>query len=158
MTSVSAPANNEAVVKDTASEMACTAKTMDVIRDCSPTRPKLVKTSERHGRAVLDNFVALRRQGDLCDVVLNVGSSRIRAHKVILCASSPYFKAMFTNELAESKQTEITIKDIDENAMEILIDFCYSAKITIDEKIVQSLLPAACLLQVCSIRPKFIPF
>jgi kelch-like protein 20 len=125
-------------------------KTMDVIRDCSPTRPKLTKTSDRHAKSVLENFHALRRNGELCDVVLNVGACQIRAHKIILCASSPYFKAMFTNELAESKQAEITIKDIDENAMEILIDFCYTSKITIDEKIVQSLLPAACLLQVTS--------
>lgn len=42
---------------------------------------------------------------------------------------------MFTNELAESKQTEIVLKDVDETAMETLIDFCYTAKITIDEKI-----------------------
>lgn len=124
------------------------AKTMDVIRDCSPTRPKLVKTSDRHAKSVLENFTALRRQGELCDVVLVVGSTRINAHKIVLCASSPYFRAMFTNELAESRQAEITIKDVDENAMEILIDFCYSAKITIDEKSVQNLLPAACLLQV----------
>lgn len=123
-------------------------KTMDVIRDCSPTRPKLTKTSDRHPKLVLENFACLRRQNELCDVVLNVGNTKISAHKIILCASSPYFKAMFTNELAESKQTEVTIKDIDENAMEMLIDFCYSSKITIDEKIVQSLLPAACLLQV----------
>jgi kelch-like protein 20 len=55
---------------------------------------------------------------------------------------------MFTGELAESKQAEITIKDIDENAMEILIDFCYTSKITVDEKTVQTVLPAACHLQV----------
>lgn len=134
------------------------AKTMDVIRDCSPTRPKLVKSSDRHAKSVLENFAALRRQGELCDVVLLVGSTRINAHKIVLCASSAYFRAMFTNELAESKQTEITIKDIDENAMEILIDFCYSAKITIDEKSVQSLLPAACLLQVATDRNFMIPY
>ena len=51
-------------------------------------------------------------------------------------------------ELVESKQTEITIKDIDEQAMEMIIDFCYTSKITVDEKSVQTLLPAACLLHV----------
>lgn len=122
---------------------------MDVIRDCSPTRPKLTKISERHPKLVLEQINQLRRANDfLCDVVLNVGNSKIRAHKIILCASSPYFRAMFTNELAESKQTEITLRDIDENAMEILIEFCYTSKITVDEKTVQTVLPAACLLQV----------
>lgn len=122
---------------------------MDVIRDCSPTRPKLTKVSERHPKHVLEQINQLRQTNEfLYDVVLNVGNSKIKAHKIILCASSPYFKAMFTNELAESKQPEITLKDIDENAMEILIDFCYTSKITIDEKTVQTVLPAACLLQV----------
>lgn len=122
---------------------------MDVIRDCSPTRPKLTKTSDRHPKSVLEQINQLRRGNDfLCDVILNVGTSRIKAHKIILCASSPYFRAMFTNGLAESKQNEITLRDIDENAMEILIDFCYTSKITVDEKTVQTVLPAACLLQV----------
>ena len=122
---------------------------MDVIRDCSPTRPKLTKISDRHPKSVLEQINQLRRSNDFfCDIVLNVGTSRIKAHKIILCASSPYFRAMFTNELAESKQNEITLRDIDENAMEILIDFCYTSKITVDEKTVQTVLPAACLLQV----------
>merc|ERR1712110_1397876 len=53
----------------------------------------------------------------------------IFAHKVILAACSNYFRAMFTGELAESRQTEVTIREVDEAAMEILIDFCYTSHI-----------------------------
>ena len=49
---------------------------------------------------------------------------------------------MFTGELAESRQTEVTIRDIDEVAMELLIDFCYSSNIVVEEGNVQTLLPA----------------
>ena len=59
---------------------------------------------------------------------------------------------MFTGELAESRQTEVTIRDVDELAMEILIDFCYTAYIVVEESNVQTLLPAACLLQVRKIK------
>ena len=55
---------------------------------------------------------------------------------------------MFTGELAESRQTEIIIHDVDESAMELLIEFCYTSRIIVDEKNVQMLLPAACILQV----------
>jgi hypothetical protein len=55
---------------------------------------------------------------------------------------------MFTGELAESRQTEIIIHDVDETAMELLIDYCYTSRIVVDEKNVQMLLPAACILQV----------
>lgn len=63
-------------------------------------------------------------------------------YRVILSACSPYFRAMFTGELAESRQTEVTIRDIDELAMELLIDFCYTSHIVIEESNVQTLLPA----------------
>ena len=125
---------------------------MDVIRDCSPTRPKLAKTSERHAKLILDQMNYLRRTSELCDVYLLVGNTRIHAHKIVLSASSPYFRAMFTGELVESKQTEIVIRDIDEQAMEMIVDFCYTSKITVDEKSVQNLLPAACLLQVNNLK------
>jgi hypothetical protein len=49
---------------------------------------------------------------------------------------------MFTGELAESRQTEVTIRDIDEVAMELLIDFCYTSHIVVEEGNVQTLLPA----------------
>ncbi len=59
---------------------------------------------------------------------------------------------MFTGELAESRQTEVTIRDVEETAMEILIDFCYTAYIVVEESNVQTLLPAACLLQLQEIQ------
>jgi kelch-like protein 20 len=65
---------------------------------------------------------------------------------------------MFTGELAESRQTEITIRDIDEHAMGLLIEFCYTSKIVIDETNVQTLLPAACLLQLDEIQEKCCEF
>jgi kelch-like protein 20 len=63
---------------------------------------------------------------------------------------------MFTGELAESRQTEIIIHDIDECAMELLIDYCYTSRIVVDEKNVQMLLPAACILQVKIIGYEFL--
>jgi kelch-like protein 20 len=63
---------------------------------------------------------------------------------------------MFTGELAESRQTEIIIHDVDEYAMELLIEFCYTSRIIVDEKNVQMLLPAACILQVIIKRFSFL--
>lgn len=41
-----------------------------------------------------------------------------------------HFRAMFTGELAESRQTEVVIRDIDERAMELLIDFAYTSQVS----------------------------
>lgn len=113
---------------------------------------RLAHASDKHARATLQELAALRRHRELCDVVLNVGSRKIFAHRVILSACSPYFRAMFTGELAESRQTEVSIRDVDEAAMELLIDFCYTAQVLVEESNVQTLLPAACLLQLAEIQ------
>uniref|UniRef100_A0A8C6TT09 Kelch-like protein 20 n=1 Tax=Neogobius melanostomus TaxID=47308 RepID=A0A8C6TT09_9GOBI len=108
--------------------------------------------SDKHPRQTLEVINLLRKHRELCDVVLVVGAKKIYAHRVILSACSPYFRAMFTGELAESRQTEVVIRDIDERAMELLIDFAYTSQVTVEEGNVQTLLPAACLLQLAEIQ------
>ncbi len=73
---------------------------------------------------------------------------KINHQSLFNLARSPYFKAMFTGELAESRQTEIIIHDIDECTMELLIHYCYTSRIVVDERTVQILLPVVCVLQV----------
>ena len=67
---------------------------------------------------------------------------------------SSIVRAMFTGALSESSQTEVTIREVDETAMDILIDFCYTSSIVVGENNVQTLLPAACLLQLAEIQVK----
>ena len=50
------------------------------------------KTSEAAFVALED----LRRENQLCDVVIRVGESEFPAHRVVLAATSPYFRGMFT--------------------------------------------------------------
>ena len=80
-------------------------------------KPRMRHISDRHPKQLLDTLDALRRCQELCDVVIKAGSKTLFAHRVILAACSPYFRAMFTGEMAESRQMEITIQDVDESAM-----------------------------------------
>lgn len=59
---------------------------------------------------------------------------------------------MFTGELAERDQSEVTIQDVDADAVELLIDFAYTSHIVLEETNVQVVLPAACLLQMSEIQ------
>lgn len=70
-------------------------------RSQSPT--KMTYVSEKHPRGCLEAMNELRRQCELCDVVLTVGKRRIYAHRLVLAACSRYFNAMFTMGLVESK-------------------------------------------------------
>ncbi|XP_062964171.1 kelch-like protein 8 isoform X2 [Cynocephalus volans] len=86
--------------------------------------------------------------GELCDVTLKVGSKLISCHKLVLACVIPYFRAMFLSEMAEAKQTLIEIRDFDGDAVEDLVKFVYSSRLTLTVDNVQPLLYAACILQV----------
>ena len=73
---------------------------------------------------------------------------KIHAHKVVLAASCPYFETMFTGGLYETHQSEVTIKEVDEETMETLIDFCYTSSIEVDWSNVQPLIVTADILQM----------
>lgn len=57
-----------------------------------PSPARLSHTSDKHPKNTLTELNLLRRHRELCDVVLNVGSRKIFAHRVILSACSPYFR------------------------------------------------------------------
>lgn len=48
------------------------------------------------------------------------------AHKVVLASVSPYFHAMFNDDLAEKLQGEVTIQDIDATALQTLVEYSYT--------------------------------
>ncbi|KAJ8940663.1 hypothetical protein NQ318_017712 [Aromia moschata] len=84
----------------------------------------------------------------LTDVVLEVGTELFHAHRVVLAAASPYFKAMFTGGLKECDMQRVKLQGVSATAMARLIHFMYTGKIRVTENTVCQLLPAATMLQV----------
>lgn len=84
----------------------------------------------------------------LTDVVLEVGCDVFHAHRVVLAAASPYFKAMFTGGLKESEMNRVKLQGVSATAMSRLINFMYTGMIRVTENTVCQLLPAATMLQV----------
>lgn len=96
--------------------------------------------------------------GEFCDIVLIVGSAKIRAHRVVLASFSPYFRDLF--QQPTSKQcSEITLRNhLEEEAVCQLINFCYSSDITVDSKSADKILTAANFLQVKEVEKLCITF
>ncbi|GFO08395.1 histone-lysine N-methyltransferase SETMAR [Plakobranchus ocellatus] len=90
----------------------------------------------------------IRRQGQLCDVTLRVGDQKFSAHRIILAATIPYFHAMFTHDMVETKQAEITMESVEPSALEALINYAYTGRVVIDMSNVQSLLIVASFLNM----------
>lgn len=64
--------------------------------------------------------------------LLNDKQDKIYAHKILLIRVE-YFKAMFSNDMRESNQSEIIIQDIDKQTFLWLLEFIYTDEI--DDKI-----------------------
>lgn len=90
----------------------------------------------------------MRAHQMLTDVVLEVGKELFYAHKVVLAAASPYFKAMFTGGLKECDMDRIKLQGVSPTALARLIHFMYTGRIRVTENTVCQLLPAATMLQV----------
>uniref|UniRef100_A0A4W5NSA7 Kelch like family member 3 n=1 Tax=Hucho hucho TaxID=62062 RepID=A0A4W5NSA7_9TELE len=88
----------------------------------------------------------------LCDVLLVAGNVEVTAHKLVLASCSPYFCAMFTGDMSESKAQQVEIRDVDGQTLKKLVDYIYTAMIEVTEDNVQVLLPAASLLQLMDVR------
>ena len=79
----------------------------------------------------------------LSDVTLVVQEKEYYAHKVILSARSPIFKAMFSHKMRENRQNKVAITDIEPTHMEIILKYLYTDEIEDLHSLAQDLLPAA---------------
>ena len=104
-----------------------------------------------HPGKALDGMNSMRLSGLLCDVTLVADNTEIPAHKMVLAASSSYFYAMFTG-FTERDSTRVVLQGIDPEALHILVDYVYTSEVDVTEDNVQSLLPAANLLQLTDVR------
>uniref|UniRef100_A0A8C8J355 Kelch-like protein 3 n=1 Tax=Oncorhynchus tshawytscha TaxID=74940 RepID=A0A8C8J355_ONCTS len=105
-----------------------------------------------HMRKAFQLMNDLRSKKMLCDVLLVAGNIEVPAHKLVLASCSPYFCAMFTGDMSESKAQQVEIRDVDGQTLRKLVDYIYTAEIEVTENNVQVLLPAASLLQLMDVR------
>ncbi|VDM43106.1 unnamed protein product [Toxocara canis] len=127
--------------------------------------PSTLFENEALSANVLRNFATLRQEGRFCDVILIAGSRSkedvesegerecgIACHRGVLAAASPYFNAMFTPAMIESKQDRIYLQGIDSETLSALVDYMYTGRLLIDEHNVQNLLTTGSVLQLACVR------
>lgn len=124
------------------------ARSPPAYRHAILTRSHSEQLLQAHYEQLLQGLSLLRRHHELCDVVLRIGDVKIHAHKVVLASISPYFKAMFTGNLSEKETSEVEFQCIDEAALQAIVEYAYTGTILISQDKVESLLPAANLLQI----------
>lgn len=67
-----------------------------------------------------------------CDVILDVDGALFHVHRVILAASSDFFRGMFTCGMRESHQTYVALPFLLASELDILIRFSYSGTLPLN--------------------------
>ncbi|XP_055524636.1 kelch-like ECH-associated protein 1B isoform X2 [Wyeomyia smithii] len=101
-----------------------------------------------YAKEVLKMMFMMRSHHMLTDVTLQVEKETFYAHKIVLSAASPYFKAMFTGGLKECEMSQVRLKGVCPTAMGRILFFMYTGHIRVTEVTVCTLLPAATMFQV----------
>ncbi|XP_035687990.1 kelch-like protein 21 [Branchiostoma floridae] len=94
----------------------------------------------------------LQKDGAFQDVVLEVEGRRFPCHRLVLSAASPYFRAMFTSDMAESRQKTVVLQGLDAGMFWEILSYIYSGTLHVSLDKVQPLYQAADLLQLDYVR------
>ena len=91
-----------------------------------------------------------RNEGFFNDVTIGVGNQCFSANRMVLSCYSDYFQNKFRTKT--NYQESIKLNDVDEKSIKLIIDYIYSAIITIDKQNVVDLLKAAHLLKMNDVK------
>ncbi|GFW60802.1 TD and POZ domain-containing protein 5 [Trichonephila clavipes] len=78
-------------------------------------------------RILKENLKSFYKENLLCDTKLNTKTRSFPAHKNILSARSPVFKAMFTHDMKEKNSECVDIEDLDDETVQRLLLYIYTA-------------------------------
>ena len=100
-----------------------------------------------YGIDILKNLNDMRKKQLFTDTILCLGQEEFPCHKNLLSASSPYFHAMFTNDVRENRDIRVYFDDISPWTFKRIIDYVYTGKLEISTANAQEMLAAGCQFQ-----------
>ncbi|KAM4709767.1 zinc finger and BTB domain-containing protein 7A isoform 1-T2 [Discoglossus pictus] len=105
-----------------------------------------------HGSDVLCALNGQRQRGELCDVLLICQGQDFPAHRSVLAACSRYFRQLFTSGPAADRLTVYQLDFVTAESLAALLDFAYTATLTLSAGNVGEILDASRLLDIGSVR------
>lgn len=105
-----------------------------------------------HHEETCSAFYSMMESGQYSDVTLTAGGRKFKCHKMMLSASCPYFKVMFSLPFEENQNNDVDIKDIKSDTMKSLIEYIYKGGIDITIENVQDIIFAADMFQLDALK------
>ncbi|XP_053546359.1 LOW QUALITY PROTEIN: kelch-like protein 21 [Bombina bombina] len=105
-----------------------------------------------HALHLLRGINELRTEQKFFDMTVSAGGHDFQCHRTVLAAASNYFRAMFAGRLRESQAERVLLHDVTGPILALLLDFCYTGRVTVTQENVELLLQAADLFQFPSVK------
>ncbi|XP_076009065.1 zinc finger and BTB domain-containing protein 7A [Genypterus blacodes] len=105
-----------------------------------------------HSADILGSLNKQRLSGLLCDVLLVAQDREFPAHRSVLASCSTYFHKLFTSGVTADQQNVYTIDFVAAEALGALLDFAYTATLTVSHSSVADILAAAHVLEVLPVQ------
>lgn len=101
----------------------------------------------------------MQNSKQLTDILIKVGEESFSCHKMVLFASSIFFRQMFLNNPQESNLAEVELKGIDKPAVfSKILKYMYTGKIEMDVSNSQDIMRAQELLQLVGFKANCLKF
>lgn len=115
--------------------------------------PSMIFTDAEFNSSTLQGLSKLRKNRQFCDVILQVGTWEIPAHRVILACCSPYLFELFSTDDGGkcSEENIITYKlngGFEKDSFEQLINYAYTGKMEVAASQVKAVYVAAVRLKM----------
>ncbi|KAL9974028.1 hypothetical protein ACROYT_G020557 [Oculina patagonica] len=107
---------------------------------------------------LIRNLNVLRKSSILCDTILRAEGKDFAAHKCVLTAASPYFRALFTTDFKENESNLVELKEVKCAALSEVLQFMYTGEARADSSNAQDLIMLADYLILPSLRSKVLEF
>ncbi|NWZ66769.1 NS1BP protein, partial [Acrocephalus arundinaceus] len=86
---------------------------------------------------------ALRKSGQFCDVRLQVCGHEMLAHRAVLACCSPYLFEIFNTDSDCHGVSHVKFDDLNPEAVEVLLNYAYTAQLKADKDLVKDVYSAA---------------
>ncbi|XP_078064633.1 zinc finger and BTB domain-containing protein 7B-like, partial [Mustelus asterias] len=101
-----------------------------------------------HSSEILNSLNEQRHKGVLCDVTIVTQGLEYRTHRAVLAACSQYFRKLFTSRSFSGHHDVCELDFVRPQVLAALLEFAYTATLTISSANMREVLQAARLLEI----------
>lgn len=117
----------------------------------SPTASGVIRAEPTAEAAQRRRLLALFEARELTDVALVVQGQAIAAHRVVLASASPFFHALFTSGMRESRAARVELADVHAPALRELLRYMYDGQLRVSGDTILALLHTANQLEMLEV-------